>query len=116
MNLQRTPPTGSHPDLTKLRDFSSSQGITIRNKNSSECEIAAFREELSNSLFSYRCETSEPLAAFQQSMIASLKKLLGKQSEKMCKLCDDVSDVKEQIKLPKACPMKLMTLNLTQRL
>lgn len=99
MSLQRSPPTGSHPDLSRMREFDSTLGVTLRKRKSPECEITDFREELCESLSTYRREMSETLASFQQDMMASLKELLDKQSDKLCKLCDDVSDVKQQVSL-----------------
>ncbi|CAG5033796.1 unnamed protein product [Parnassius apollo] len=40
---------------------------------------------------------SETLAAFKESMMASLKELLDQQSDKICKLCEDISDVKQHM-------------------
>lgn len=97
MSIQRSPPTGSQPDLSKMRDYDSSVGITLRKRKSPECEVSEFRQELTETFSTYRREMTDTLTSFQQNMMSSLRELLDKQSDKLCKLSDDLREMKNEV-------------------
>ncbi|KAL4703189.1 hypothetical protein ACJJTC_004865 [Scirpophaga incertulas] len=98
MSSQKSSPTGSHPDLTKLRECNLATVVPSRKRKTPNSEIADFLREHAEILSLFRQDILNTLSNFQNELTSTFKELFHKQNESIMKLCDDFSELKAQVR------------------